>query len=202
MQQFLSQHIRLTDLKSSYNRPLLGKNEQLKKAFGDKVKIIYDLTLGLGEDAWILARLGYQVYGFEQDPVVFQGVANALKQARLDPLFTTAAQRLQIQEIDSWRWLQQGSQKIENCYIDPMFDDQELGSALPKKHMQKMRQWIGASPVTAEQWLQLAKQKVKFKIVIKRARLAPSTTEKPNYQIWGKAHRYDIYLANPLEPAL
>jgi hypothetical protein len=44
--------------KSRYHRHLIKRKELLFKAFGSGTQKILDLTGGLGEDAWILARLG------------------------------------------------------------------------------------------------------------------------------------------------
>lgn len=195
---FLAQTINFIKPSSKYTRLLRGKQEPIYKAFGPKVHEIWDLTMGLGEEAWILARLGYHVTGFEKNKFLFSCLQAAYLQAQGDSDWSLVAGRLKLMSADSFNYLQSYNGEVPNIYIDPMFNADQKTTALPRKEMQYMREVVGAGQLDIQTWLDIALSKVQFKVVIKQPRYAKLTQLQPHSQIIGKAMRYDIYLARKI----
>lgn len=196
--KYLADSIDFTRAPSKYTRLLRGKQEPIYKAFGPKVSEIWDLTMGLGEEAWTLARLGYQITGFEQNSALFDCLKRAHQKALANAEWAQVAERLALINADSFNYLQNYQDAIPNIYIDPMFPADEKATALPRKEMQYMRELVGGGTLDIQSWLDLALQKVQFKVVIKQPRYAKLTQHKPHSQLIGKAMRYDIYLARKI----
>lgn len=194
----LAETIDFTKPMSKYSRLLRGKQEPIYKAFGAKVHEIWDLTVGLGEDAWILARLGYLVKGFEQNFYLFECLKKAHQQAQLHPEFSLIAHRFSLTYANSFNYLQDFKGIVPNIYLDPMFAVDQKSTALPRKEMQYLRELVGKDSIDLSEWLELALSKVQFKVVIKQPRYAKLTSYKPHSQLFGKAMRYDIYLGRAI----
>ncbi|CAM9230620.1 unnamed protein product [Ectocarpus sp. 4 AP-2014] len=124
--------------------------------------LLWDLTAGLGTDAFLLAQAGWRVEMFERSPVVAALVQDALDRARVgdDETARTAASRMSLTVADSTEVLATavvgsssspsasvastavGFSRPDVVYLDPMFPQQKKGkkkSALAKKGMQMLQ---------------------------------------------------------------
>lgn len=173
----------------------------LKKILKSKAPFkIIDATAGLGEDGFLLASLGAEVFMIERNPEVFQalslGLSQGLKQAE-------AAQDLELIKIFSRIFLTFGSALelipeiklkqgvIDLIYLDPMFPHRKK-SALVKKPMRDLRTLVG-DDLDADDLLAIARAHAK-KVVVKRPRNAPFLANKMTKdQRIGESSRFDIY---------
>lgn len=76
-------------------------------------------------------------------------------------------------------------------YLDPMFPARGKG-ALPGKRMQWLARLGVADPRPLTSWLDAARAKARARVVLKRRRSDPPLAE-PDWQIRGRAVRYDVY---------
>lgn len=183
-----------------------GKGQLIAKAAGIKGRIkphVYDLTAGLGGDAFVLACLGCRVTMVERNPVVYALLADGLARAREfaqahDNELGEILERLQLlNAADSIAWLQSSSAKPEVIYLDPMFPERKK-SASVKKEMQAFHGLVGDDDDAGE-LLTLALKKAEYRVVVKRPRIAPSIDERPpSLKLEGKSSRYDIYALKSL----
>lgn len=179
-----------------------GKGQMIAKAVGahtnSNLKIL-DATAGLGGDAFVLASLGCEVTMLERHPVVRWLLADGLAQAKLfaekeDPELGAILQRMHLVEIDSSEYLNESGEddRPDVVYVDPMFPVRAK-RALVKKEMRVFHALVGADPDSAK-LLPLALEKARYRVVVKRPRIAPCLDEsKPSYELSGKSNRYDIY---------
>ncbi len=63
--------------------------------------VILDATAGLGEDSFLLAAAGAEVYLFESDPFTAALLRDALNRALADPELSGIAERMHLSELDS-----------------------------------------------------------------------------------------------------
>lgn len=198
--EFLKKHINFLDPKSKYQKRKPLKNELLIKAIGSKVTEVFDLTMGLGEEAWLLAQAGYQVTGIERDPFLVECLLGAQQEALQsgEEWVKSAAARLKIICGESQEILSNLEKRPECCYLDPMFEYGFKQTALPRLEMQVMRAWIQTPTDNLEVLLQAAIGLATKRVVIKRPRQAPVMGPAPHHQIMGKAMRYDIYVISSL----
>lgn len=178
-----------------------GKGQDLAKAVGlHKISnpTVFDLTAGMGADAFVLASLGASVTMVERNPIVHALLTDAIERARLKD-------DAELQDIiDRMILVNQNADKVlddldhqdypDVIYLDPMFPARSK-SAQVKKEMQFFHEIVG-NDEDSESILLLALTKAKKRIVVKRPRLAEKLTQEiePAFQITGKSTRYDIYL--------
>ncbi|OGT46943.1 MAG: hypothetical protein A3E82_02740 [Gammaproteobacteria bacterium RIFCSPHIGHO2_12_FULL_38_11] len=173
-----------------------GKNQLIGRAIGMKSKeklSVLDLTAGLGEDAFILATLGCNVVMCEKSKIIHAVLQDGLKRALKETWFQNLS--LKLIHIDSLNYLLQldSNDYPDIIYLDPMFPNQHK-TALNKKEMRIIKAIVG-DDVDSEKLFNLALSKVKKRIVVKRARLAPSIgNQKPDIVFEGKSSRFDVYL--------
>lgn len=176
-----------------------GESELLVKAIGIRPSLsptVWDLTAGMGVDAWILASLGYRVRAFERHPIVFALLEDAwrrLGRQALDPTMTAAVERLRFEQRDSHSLAQSGDiERPDIVYLDPMFPAKQH-HAKAKKAMQYLQAIVGWEEDSTS-LLQVAKQWAEYRVVVKRAPKAPPLDDSPvTTAINGKNVRYDIY---------
>lgn len=175
-----------------------GKSQDLAKAIGlhkYKSPQVVDATAGLGREAFVLASLGCQVTLLERSPMIYALLADGLKRAAAtaDTQLTTIISRMHLQHIDALNWLQTPSFQPDVVYLDPMFPERQK-SALVQKEMRFLHEIVGEDHDSAK-LLALARGIAKYRVAVKRPRLAPELAElKPAFVITGKAVRYDVYL--------
>ncbi len=173
-----------------------GKNQLIAKAVGIKPKSILsvlDLTAGLGRDAFVLATLGCHVVMCERSPMIYALLQDGMLRAQKEAWFRDL--HLQLIECDGLAYLSQLTPDHfpDVIYIDPMFPE-KTKSALVKKEMRMLRDVVG-DDTDAEKLLNAALFVAKKRVVVKRAKLAPTLTEKkPSVVYEGKSSRFDVYL--------
>lgn len=176
-----------------------GKGQAIAKAVGLSKGIkpyLLDATAGLGGDAFVLATLGSVVDMNERNPVVYQLLSDGLKRARIyaednDPGLLEILNRMSLTQTDSLDLLSPAG-GYDVIYLDPMFPESGK-SAKVKKGMQAFHHLIGRDD-DADKLLELALNAAKYRVVVKRPRIAPFLADrKPNLQFEGKSSRFDIY---------
>jgi len=196
--QYLDYYINFIRKESRYTRKLKGKNELLVKAIGAMDKPVLDVTAGLGEDAWTLARLGYQVLACEKNAFLGSCLQKAHAEALKDPDWSAVAQRIQFKQTDSRDYLKQNSSKDYIFYLDPMFDFLSKPTALPRKEMQAMRILLqnAEGPEPEGELLDILLGRPQARVVMKNAKMNVKSKVRPSYQVLGKSVKFDIYLVN------
>lgn len=178
-----------------------GRGQAIARAIGIKggrTLAVADLTAGLGRDGFVLATLGARVWMMERHPVVAALLADGLARAALaaqdDPALQAILARLTQVTGDGRGWLRQlaVSERPDVIYLDPMFPERSK-SARVKKEMVVLQELVGADD-DADQLLSEALTCARYRVVVKRPRLAPVLgTVRPGYSLEGKSTRYDIY---------
>ena len=165
----------------------------IKKAIGkNKVKLkIFDATAGSLIDSIIFLKLGHRVVACEQSKILYRLLDDAILRAKNEYNF-----------FENLSFINSDSAKIVDShldsdifYFDPMFKDikqnikrsgtlQKIGNVLSLERLEDTSQQI---------FNQMLKKKYK-KIIVKRPIKSNPLHEKINYQVKGKAIRYDIYI--------
>ena len=177
-----------------FNRLKRIEHESLiKKAIGkNKVKLkIFDATAGSLIDSIIFLKLGHRVVACEQSKILYRLLDDAILRAKNEYNF-----------FENLSFINSDSAKIVDShldsdifYFDPMFKDikqnikrsgtlQKIGNVLSLERLEDTSQQI---------FNQMLKKKYK-KIIVKRPIKSNPLYEKINYQVKGKAIRYDIYI--------
>lgn len=173
-----------------------GKNQLIAKAVGVKSKeklTILDLTAGLGRDGLVLATLGCKVTLCERSPIIHALLDDGIRRAQQETWFEKLY--LQLVHDDALHYLSQltPDHYPDVIYVDPMFPEKNK-SALVKKEMRVLREVVG-DDVDSDKLLPAALLIAKKRVVVKRAKLAPTLTDqKPDVVYWGKSSRFDVYL--------
>ncbi len=177
-----------------FNRLKRIEHESLiKKAIGkNKVKLkIFDATAGSLIDSIIFLKLGHRVVACEQSKILYRLLDDAILRAKNEYNF-----------FENLSFINSDSAKIIDShldsdifYFDPMFKDikqntkrsgtlQKIGNVLSIERLEDTSEQI---------FNQMLKKKYK-KIIVKRPIKSNPLHEKINYQVKGKAIRYDIYI--------
>jgi Protein of unknown function (DUF548). len=177
-----------------FNRLKRIEHESLiKKAIGkNKVKLkIFDATAGSLIDSIIFLKLGHRVVACEQSKILYRLLDDAILRTKNEYNF-----------FENLSFINSDSAKIVDYhldsdifYFDPMFKDikqnvkrsgtlQKIGNVLSLERLEDTSQQI---------FNQMLKKKYK-KIIVKRPIKSNPLYEKINYQVKGKAIRYDIYI--------
>jgi len=182
-----------------------GKSQMIAKAIGLKTAFkpsVLDLTAGLGQDAFVLACLGCQMTLVERSPVVYallnDGLRRALEQQEDVELLNTL-QGMTLHHANGLDFLEPLGDPVDVVYLDPMFPERQK-SAKVKKEMRAFHQIVGLDDDAGE-LLAAALSCAKFRVVVKRPRIAPALHEQypgcslpsPGLVLSGKTSRYDIY---------
>ncbi|GIL16723.1 MAG: hypothetical protein BroJett040_04740 [Oligoflexia bacterium] len=185
----------------NYWRPLKkGKNELIARAIGISkgFRDVVDATTGLGQDAFMMARLGCTVRAVERVDVIYK----KLEQARLQPTenekLKEILSRIQFIHQDSLQYLESlsESERPEVIYIDPMFPEKKK-TALPRKEMQIFQQLVGKDEDAAD-LVMTARKVAKERVVVKRPLKAPDLVPGVSHHFLGTSVRYDLYITRSL----
>lgn len=175
-----------------------GSGQMIAKAVGIKPGIkphVLDATAGLGQDSFVLATLGCTVEAVERSPVVYRLLDDGLIRAKSSSDAEVAAivSRIHLSEGDAVSLLSASQENIADViYLDPMFPSREKSSKV-KKEMRYFKDIVGGD-LDAEKLLEHALEKARYRVVVKRPRLAPAIIgPEKTYSIEGKSSRYDIY---------
>lgn len=170
------------------------RHERLVRAVG-KISnngMLIDATAGLGRDAALLARAGWQVTMLERQPVLQALLADGL--ARTQEL----VKQMSLVAADSVEWLSQHPQVAEVVYLDPMFPERDKSAAIKKDLL--WLQWLSASDSVATDevmeanLLQAALSAARRRVVVKRPLRAPFLGgREAASSLSGKTVRFDIY---------
>jgi 16S rRNA (guanine1516-N2)-methyltransferase len=171
----------------------LSRKQPIARAFGEKVNTIIDATAGTGQDAALLAALGYQVTAIERSAVLFEMLDDAFTRAMRDATFARAiGDRLRFVHGDAREMLPELAAP-DAVYVDPMFPPKKRASALPRKEIQLLRRLVGDDDDAAELF-DMAKRTARKRVVVKRPSHAPPLGREPSLTFQGKLVRYDVYL--------
>lgn len=183
------------DFARTLNRVTKGRlhHEMLVKLAKTKTEhpVAVDAAAGMGEDSFLLAAAGYEVYLFEQDAVIAALLRDALYRAGEDDRLRGIVGRMHLTEGNSIELMLQLGITPEIVYLDPMFPPRKKSGLIHKKLqlIQKLEQ-----PCADERELfDAAAAMHPKKIIIKRPlNGAPLADRKPSYTVKGKAIRYDV----------
>lgn len=171
------------------------KDEAIARACGlGKIPQVHilDGTAGLGRDALVLAQLGAKVGLNERHPMVVALLQDAL--ARLQRADPKLAARLYFAGTDCFN-RSDFAASYDVVYLDPMYPkgDRKAKAAV-KKDMQMFQQLIGPDQ-DADDLLTPALTIARKRVVVKRPQHAEFLNQrKPDLQVVGSKHRFDIYL--------
>lgn len=183
------------------HQPREGAN-LLAKAIGiggGRRPSVLDTNAGLGQDAFIIASLGCRVTAVERHPLIFALLADGIARAENvanegDEQLCAILDNLSIVQQDSLQLLSNlgASQQPDVIFLDPMFPPRSK-SAKVNKTMQLFHCVVGRDG-DADKLLQKALEVVRYRVVVKRPRLAdPLTGKSPPLQFSGRAVRFDVY---------
>ena len=180
-------------LGDAWQRELLARAAKLKNVEGPLTAV--DATAGLGEDSLVLAAAGYAVRMYEQNPVIYELLHDAVERAKQTPELAEIAARMTVFHGDSAGAMAAMDTPPDIILLDPMFPARQK-SALVKKKLQMIQQL--EMPCTDEAALLLAAAKARpRRLIIKRPPKGPFLAGvKPDYSISGKAVRFDC-IADP-----
>lgn len=167
------------------------RKEKLARAIGKTPReqpLIIDATAGLGRDSFMLAGLGFSVTMLEQSPILHAMLADAIERARGQ--LPEIMARLTLIHADAIDWLPGKSADV--IYLDPMFPARKK-SASVKKDMVILQHLLPKSD-NVDELLETALACARYRVVIKRPRLADPVSIKPHYSLTGSSSRFDVYL--------
>jgi 16S rRNA (guanine1516-N2)-methyltransferase len=189
-------YVDFLDGKFQFRLKTLSKNQPLFKAVGLQKDIkILDATAGLGKDALSFAYLGAYVVAIEENQLIFALLENGLQRAFEDAKFKNKFQdKIQIHQGSSLDFMKNLSEaeKPDVIYLDPMYPEAEK-SAKPKKEMVFLRELLKPTE-NLEQLVELALQKTKGRVVLKRPLDSDFILKKPQHSFQSKMVRFDMYL--------
>ena len=177
-----------------FNRLKRIEHESLiKKAIGkNKAQLkIFDATAGSLIDTIIFLKLGHKVVACEQSKILYRLLNDAILRAKKEYDF-----------FDNLSFINSDSAVIIDSYLDsdifyfdPMFEEvkqntkrsgtlQKIGNVLSFEKLED---------TSAQIFDHMLKKKYK-KVIVKRPIKSNPLYEKVNYQVKGKAIRYDVYV--------
>ena len=158
---------------------------------GVEAPVVVDATAGLGEDSLLLAAAGFSVRLYERDPVIAALLRDALERAADLPGLADAVSRMELFEEDSIAAMRTLDTPPDVVLLDPMFPERTKSAAVKKKFQLLHRLERPCDDEFA--LLDAARAACPRKIVVKRPPKGPLLAgAKPNYQVIGKAVRYDV----------
>lgn len=194
---FLSPQIQYRLRQGGGRRELIARAVGLK---GSQTLSVIDLTAGLGQDGFVLARLGCQVTLVERSAIVAALLEDGLKRLqtrRVLKALPESSLSLQLTCKDSVEFLQAltPADYPDVFYLDPMYPERKK-TAQVKKELRVLRAVVG-DDLDASALLPLALARAKRRVVVKRPRLAPTlTAQKPGLVFSGASCRFDVYILN------
>ena len=177
-----------------------GQGQHIARAVGIKGvqrPSVLDLTAGFGTDSFVLAGLGCRVNLVERHPLVKLLLQDGLRRAAQFIETASIVARMQLHHDSARQVLNQWCvEPPDVIYLDPMFPrvGKHASQGAASKEMSLLRQLVGVD-ADAEKLLQPALALARYRVVVKRPRLAPYLDNRqPAYQLIGKANRFDIHV--------
>jgi 16S rRNA (guanine1516-N2)-methyltransferase len=173
-------------------RPTGGRNPLLR-AFGKDIDTIFDLTAGLGGDAYRLAAAGHRVVAFERHPAVYAVLITGWTRDRLaGRVSAEIAGRLEFRHAESAAMLDRIDRRNSGVYLDPMYPRPRRSKALPRRELQVLRQLLGEEEDAAK-IVEAARLRC-ARVVVKRPHRAPPLVPDVSFEISSKLVRFDVYV--------
>lgn len=173
--------------------PNLNRRQPLARAIGKKNRTVIDGTAGMGQDAFLLAAMGYEVTAIERSSVLGALLMDAIERAENDIRLARAlGGRMRVMVSDA-RHIIPTLVSADAVYLDPMFPPKRSKSALPKREMMVLRKLVGEDP-DAEQLFTVAREHARNRVIVKRPHYAPPLAAAPDFSQSGKLVRYDVYM--------
>jgi len=180
--------------KAAYRRHHDSSKQLLTRAVGFKKNhplSVIDATAGFGQDAFVLATLGIATHLLERSPIMSALLADGI--ARANAGFAKLTMTLTQGNSIEYLTLLTESNYPDVIYLDPMYPVKHK-TALNKKAMRWLRDLVG-DDLDAKQLLEIALNRARKRVVVKRPRLAPYLGEvKPSFSMAGKTCRFDIFI--------
>lgn len=172
-----------------------GSKSILVRAFGKNTNPIFDLTAGLGGDAYRLARAGHQVFASERHPAIYALLVSGWARDReLGHVELEIAKRLAFSREEGSGVLDRIDQANVGVYLDPMYPSPRRTRALPKRELQVLRQLLGDEDGAAD-LAELARTRA-ARVVVKRPHRAAPLLPDVSFELSTKLVRFDVYV-NP-----
>ena len=169
------------------------KQELLIKAIGKgRYHSVLDATTGLGRDAFLMASVSEKLLCFERHPELYQHLERIFKVGQQNETLSPLLKKMTLINQCAIVFLTQyAGEPFDVIYCDPMFPVRTK-SALPKKESQYLQKMVGKDE-DAEQLIEVALNKARHRVVVKRPITSPILIQKPTLQYKARAHRFDVY---------
>ena len=165
----------------------------IKKAIGkNKAQLkIFDATAGSLIDTIIFLKLGHKVVACEQSKILYRLLNDAILRAKKEYNF-----------FDNLSFINSDSALIIDSYLDsdifyfdPMFEEvkQNIKRSGTLQKIGNVLSFEKLEDTSAQIFDHMLKKKYK-KVIVKRPIKSNPLYEKINYQVKGKAIRYDVYV--------
>ena len=167
----------------------LSRRQPLVKAIGFKGRPLFvlDITAGWAHETFLISHLGCHVTAVESNPFVFHFVQESLAQKELKPY------DLSFILGDSLNYLSYLEEA--NCpdviYMDPMFGNNK--KSLSKKSLRILKELVGETR-DQQALLDLALQKAKKRVVVKRHHLESPLQKTSLCSFKGHSVCYDVFM--------
>jgi 16S rRNA (guanine1516-N2)-methyltransferase len=183
----------------------LSRKQPIARAVGRESGRVIDGTAGFGQDARLLAAMGYVVLATERSPVLHALLQDGLRRAAEDPplrellgdRLTAWPEAADVRTVLAAREAA-GEPPPDAVYLDPMFPPRRKESALARKSVRMIRALVGADQDAGEV-LAAVRQRVR-RVVVKRPPDAQPVAEDATLTVASKLARYDVYI-DPARPA-
>ncbi|HYA37310.1 MAG TPA: class I SAM-dependent methyltransferase [Candidatus Methylomirabilis sp.] len=172
----------------------LSRRQPLPRAFGKKVHTVVDATAGYGQDALLLALMGFRVTAIERSMVIAELTRDGLRRFEAGT-GVSLGNRLRLVTGDARAILAALPQQPDAVYLDPMFPPKRKRSAAVNKEMRLLRDLVG-DDLDAPDLLKVARGVARERVVVKRPDHAPPLAPIPSLSVPGKLVRYDVYLTH------
>ena len=167
----------------------VSRKNPLGHALGKNSNLVVDATAGYGDDALLIARMGYRTIAIERVPVLCALLENGFERAK------QLVPSLDIKLIcgNAKEELPQMQPVPKVVYLDPMYPPGRKPSVKTTRRINVLRD-IAGDDDNAEELLKIALKVCSKRTVVKRPQFAPSLmSERLSFQFKGKMVRYDVY---------
>jgi hypothetical protein len=179
-----------------HERPSRGRNP-LVRAFGKGIRQIFDLTAGLGGDAYRLAEAGHRVVAFERHSAVYAVLITGwTTDCETGRVSAEVAERLEFAHAESADMMARIDRPNSGVYLDPMYPRPRRSKALPRRELQVLRQLLGEEEDAAE--IVEAARRRSARVVVKRPHRAQPLVPGASFEIASKLVRFDVYVNTEL----